>query len=366
MEPKGPPHSIAKGPCAALEAELQKEWFFRKDPAERAAIADARAQVVLLAYRDPLPEEDAEWARLHRERSKRDPEPARRDFAGRCAYKGYLESTGGTFEGRAAPWDSIDREPWCAFGYHVWKAPEDEPEHETLAAALTAYGNRAGQPAPPPSEPWLAAARAVRKNFPKPTPPPSREAVMEAARKWLTSPEERTQRRRAEAEAKIRPIAPGPSAAREAELAKKLSWVEDPAEKEALMAEYKALMSRAKKDPVPEEDAEWALIHREWDQDWLREFRPARRGIAAKLAYRAYCETEGIPVDEKVLATRLPDEFYFVGDRMIDKFEEPEQETLAAVLAVYVRRTGKPPPRPSEAWLAAIRKVREVLPKPKP
>jgi len=273
VEPKGPSHRIAKGPCAELEAELRKEWFFRQDPAEKAAIADARAQVTLLAFRDPVPEEDAEWARGHRE-----------------------------------AWRNMSLRP-------------------------------AGQG-------------------------PSREAVMEAARKLLTSPEERTRLRRAEAEAKIRPIAPGPSAAREAELAKKLSWVEDPAEKEVLMAEYLALMDRAKKDPVPEEDAEWACIHREWDQDWLREFRPARRDIAAKLAYRAYCETEGIPVDENVLATRLPDEFYFVGDRMIDEFEEPEQETLAAVLAVYARRTGKASPRPSETWLAAIRKVREVLPKP--
>ncbi|MRG96794.1 hypothetical protein [Polyangium spumosum] len=89
-----------------------------------------------------------------------------------------------------------------------------------------------------------------------------------------------------------------------------------------------------------------------------------RRDIAAELAYRAYCETEGIPVDERALATRLPEEFFWVGDRMLDNPDEPEQATLTAALAVYAACTRKEPPPASEAWLSAIRKVRETLPKP--
>lgn len=364
------PRPIALGPSAALEAELTWAFHSREDPAEKAAIMTELVRLRLRAFRDPVPEEDAEWAHRHREREERSDDMQRRSWAGRWACEGYLESTNGTFEGRAAQWDSfdIDREPWYEFGDRVRKAPAGESEEATLDAALAAYGSRTRQPTPTPSAHWLAAARAVREKMA--TRKPAFQAVPVESVKGLMAPPGTRERlrelRMKRPEVKIRPIAPGPSAAREAELATKLSWVEDPAEKEALLAEHLALIEQAQQDPIPEEDAEWARIHREWDQDWLREFRPARRDIAAKLAYRAYCETEGIPVDENALATRrLPDAFYWVGDRMIDRPGEPEHETLAAALAVYAACTRKEPPRPSDHWLAAIRKVREILPKPK-
>ena len=362
------PKPIAKGPSAALEAELRLEYHYMEDQAGKLAIADEIGKLVLLAHRDPVPEEDVEWARLHRERKALNLLGARRCNAGEWAYEGYLASTGGTFEERSMPWKSpaFDHEPWYDFGDRVASAPEGESEDETLGAALAAFGSRAGQPAPALSEHWLAAARVVRTKWEDrkdraskvPLDPVKGSVVPPGTRERLR------ELRMRRAELKILPLAPGPSAAREAELARELCCTVDPAEREALLAELLELDRRAKQDPISEEDAEWARAHREGERGLLRRIRAARSEIAAEFAYRAYCETEGIPVDEKALATRLPDAFYWVGDRMIDKPEEPEQETLAAALSVYAACTRKEPPRPSEAWLVAIRKVREVLPKP--
>ncbi|MDI1448001.1 hypothetical protein [Polyangium sp. 6x1] len=362
------PKPIAKGPSAALEEELTRESYYVQDMAEKVAIAREKEKLIQRAFCDPVPAEDLEWARLHRERAARNLEASRWTNAGQWAYEAYVASAGGTFEGRSVPWNSreVHHEPWCDFGDRVAGAPEGESNEETLVAALTSFGSRTGQQAPTPSEHWLAAARAVRTNWadrkaraPKAplepvigsvVPPGTKERIRELRMK--------------RAELKILPLAPGPSAAREAELARELYCTVDPAEREALLAALLELDRRAKQDPIPEEDAEWAHAHREGERGLLRRIRAARKDIAAELAYRAYCETEGIPVDERALATRLPDEFYWVGDRMIDKPEEPERETLAAALAVYAACTRKEPPRPSEAWLAAIRKVREVMPKP--
>ncbi|MDI1484081.1 hypothetical protein [Polyangium sp. y55x31] len=363
------PKPIAKGPSAALEAELGLEYWYMEDEAGKLAIAAEIAQLRRRAFQDPVPEEDVEWARLHRERDAWALEATRRQNAGEWAHQGYLASTGGTFEGRVSSWRSseLDHEPWYDFGGRVAGAPEGESEEETLGAALAAFGSRAGQPAPEPSEHWRAAARAVREKW---TDRKARawKGPLEPVKGSVVPPgtkERLRELRMKRAELKILPLAPGPAAAREAELARELYCTVDPAEREALLAELLELDRQAKQEPVPQEDAEWARAHREGERGLLRRIRAVRKDIAAELAYRAYCETEGIPVDERALATRLPGEFYWVGNRMIEKPEEAEQETLAAVLAVYAACTRKEPPRPSEAWLTAIRKVREVLPKPK-
>ncbi|MDI3284644.1 hypothetical protein [Polyangium sp. 15x6] len=365
-----PSKPIAPGPSAALEGELRLEYWHMEDHAGKEAISMELAKLLLRAFRDPVPEEDMEWARLHRKRKVLNLLGPRRCNAGEWAYEGYLASTGGTFEGRSMPpWRSpaFDHEPWYDFGDRVAGAPEGESEEETLAAALAAFGSRAGQPAPAPSEHWRAAAGDVRTKWAHrkdlaskvPLEPVKGSVVPPGTRERLR------ELRMRRAEITFVPLAPGPSAAREAELARELYCTVDRAEQRALLAELFELDRRAKQDPVPEEDVAWAQAHRGPEPRMLRKLRPIRTRIAAELAYHAYCETDGVPVDESAIENRrLPEEFYWVGDRMIDHFDEPEQETLAAVLAVHAACTRKAPPRSSEAWLAAIRKVREVLPKP--
>ena len=367
-EPRKP---LAGGPSAALEAELQLEFWHMEDNAGKEAIAMEVAQLRLRAFRDPVPAEDLEWARLHRQKKARDLVAARRCNAGEWAYEAYHASTGSTIEGRSVPWRSptFDHEPWYEFGDRVAGALEGESEEEALGAALAAFGSRAGQPAPRPSDHWRAAADAVRRKWADRKALASKvpgEPVVGAEVPPGTRERLRELRMR-RAKITFLPLAPGPSAAREAELARELYCTVDRDEQAALLAELFELDRRAKQDPVPEEDAAWARAHRGPEPRLLRKLRPVRTRIAAELAYHAYCETEGVPVDESAIENRrLPEEFYWVGDRMIDKPEEPEEETLTAALAVYAACTRKEPPRPSEAWLAAIRKVREILPRANP
>lgn len=85
----------------------------------------------------PISEDDLEWAQLHREQAERSLEPALREFSGRWARDGYLESSGGDYEGNGAPWEEVDkdaRKPWEAFGTRIRKAPA--PCLQSLGALL--------------------------------------------------------------------------------------------------------------------------------------------------------------------------------------------------------------------------------------
>jgi hypothetical protein len=158
------------GPSAALEAQLRKKYYGTLDPVESEAILKQMAELRRRAWQKDVPPEDAEWARHHREMHERTQEPHRRLFAGRWSHDGYLVSTGVVFDPQASPWENLDKsekEPWRDFGNRVRKAPADEPEHETIAAALEAYAKASGRPAPAPSEHWFAAARYMREMFKK-------------------------------------------------------------------------------------------------------------------------------------------------------------------------------------------------------
>lgn len=158
------------GPSAALVASLHLKCLKTLDPAEREAIIKEIVAVERRAWQKDIPPEDAEWARAVREMHERNMEPHRRDFGGSWVFEAYLASTGVVFDPQASPWENLDakdKEPWREFGNRVRKAPADEPEPETIAAALEAYAKASGRPVPAPSEHWLAAARYMRKMFKK-------------------------------------------------------------------------------------------------------------------------------------------------------------------------------------------------------
>jgi hypothetical protein len=343
----------APGPSAALEAELEREFLCVVDPLEKVAIADELHELRSRAWNEPVPEEDAEWARLHREQHERNHGARLREFAGYRAYKAYLESSGGLFGNEHAPPEPLDPEPWREFGNRVRKAAPAESEEETLAAALAGYAQYAGKQAPAPLEPFRAAVRAVRESFKKPQgDPPRRSPRPRPPKEILYGPTAHGAR------GAFDPIAPGPSAAREAELVKQYCSSRDPVERAAMREQLERVMFGLWREPVPEEDAEWARIHRGW-LELSEENNLCERGC--RWAYAAYLESSGGVFDGEPAPREPYDTLSWsaFGNRVRKApAGEPEEETLAAALADYGRCSRQPLPPPSEHWLAAARAVR--------
>lgn len=155
------------GPAAARELAIWQEsyWYeypeLREDPALRDQLGFELRKVWALAFRAPMPEEDAEWAAAFRKLAP-DFMERLRTGAGEWAIEGYLASTGGTFDGNPASRETMNTEAWYAFGERIFRGPPNEDEKEMLEAAIAAYESAAGQKAPPYSEHWVAAYRTIR------------------------------------------------------------------------------------------------------------------------------------------------------------------------------------------------------------
>ncbi|MGK3969524.1 hypothetical protein WMF38_33935 [Sorangium sp. So ce118] len=158
------------GPSAARERALRalpvpdnrEEWLSRKQE-----LRDLYAS----AWREDVPEEDREWAAAYRDTCMFYVNRRRRDAIARSAYEGYLQSSGGLFDGAPGqPWPGLSRyamEPWCAFADRVEDAPEGENELATAEAAARDCCDTLYREAPPwdgdPAQAhWLAAVRAAR------------------------------------------------------------------------------------------------------------------------------------------------------------------------------------------------------------
>ncbi|XXT18494.1 hypothetical protein WME94_50520 [Sorangium sp. So ce429] len=168
------------GPTAARERALRalpdpknwNEWQSRKQE-----LRDIYAS----AWREDVPEEDREWAAAYRDICTRYVNRRRRDAIAQCAYEGYLQSSGGIFDGAPGrPWQNLSHyasEPWCAFAGRVEEAPEGETEAATAEAAArehwdTLYGKAPPWDSDPDQAHWLAAVRAARaKALAGDTPP---------------------------------------------------------------------------------------------------------------------------------------------------------------------------------------------------
>ncbi|WP_437587515.1 hypothetical protein [Sorangium sp. So ce1000] len=130
-----------------------------------------------------MPEEDREWAQAVRDCCIRHVYRRRRDAIAQSAYEGYLQSSGGVFDGAPCrPWPNLSRhasEPWRAFADRVDDAPDGESEIETAEAAAREYWDSLYREAPPwDSDPdqthWLAAVRAARRKALAGEVPPAR------------------------------------------------------------------------------------------------------------------------------------------------------------------------------------------------
>ncbi|WP_437276570.1 hypothetical protein WME90_35740 [Sorangium sp. So ce375] len=178
------------GPSAARERALRAE----RDQALQAPPVPGDRQGWLTrqqelrelyasAWREDVPEEDREWAQAVRDCCTRHVYRRRRDAIAQSAYEGYLQSSGGVFDGAPGrPWPNLSRhasEPWRAFVDRVDDAPEGESELATAEAAAREYWDTLYREAPPwNSDPdqahWLAAVRAARAKAQADDSPPER------------------------------------------------------------------------------------------------------------------------------------------------------------------------------------------------
>lgn len=181
----------------------------------------------------------------------------------------------------------------------------------------------------------------------------------------------------------FKPIAPGPSAAIEADLRNRIAKSSDPVETKALERQLRILCDQAVYGPVPEEeDAEWARIHHdEFVQSLLITLREAG-GYVAHSVYMRSCdgtfEDKAAPCEpvndeawcdfaDRVLRRppREPDDRRPLERLLRPRTDETEEETLLAALAAYGKRAGHTPP-PSERWLATLRHLRKKFTAPEP
>ena len=153
---------IFPGPTAAREAAIWREIHPCFDPAKKDVLFRELGDLYASAWREPVPEEDIEWARDRRERVMKTWDAIYRELSGQWARDGYLKSSGGTFDGNPAPPYEMAEAAWRAFGERVRNAAAEEGEMETVEAAVAAYSEYSEQPVPQCSDHWLAAVRAIR------------------------------------------------------------------------------------------------------------------------------------------------------------------------------------------------------------
>ncbi|WP_437722273.1 hypothetical protein [Sorangium sp. So ce861] len=159
------------GPSAARERAIKA----LPPPANRVELAAREEELRALyasAWREDVPEEDRVWAAAYRDICTLSVNGRRRSAIAQSAYEGYLQSSGGLFNGEPArPWQQLTvraGEPWCSFVDRVEDAPEGESESATAEAAVWEYWDTLYREAPrwnsdPHQAHWLAALRAARR-----------------------------------------------------------------------------------------------------------------------------------------------------------------------------------------------------------
>ena len=153
---------VLPGPSAAREEDIWRQLYPCFDEAKKERLFRELNELYASAWREPVPEEDVEWARDHREQIRKEKWASMGGLTGIWAYNAYLKSSGGTFDEKPAPPYERVEEAWRAFGERVRHAPAGEGERDMLEAAFAAFSACSGQPVPPCSDHWLAALRAVQ------------------------------------------------------------------------------------------------------------------------------------------------------------------------------------------------------------